>query len=314
MEDLSAFSAKPRLRLLLDHFSQIKDTLVAYPLRDVLFLVVCATIANCDDYDEIIDWGNANLAFLRGFSEFYHGIPCVDWLRSVMNRLDPDLFRTCFSSWVAACWPDKLGLVAIDGKTSRRSHNRKTDQKALHLVSAFATESQLVIGQEAVFEKSNEITAIPALIERLDLNGALVSIDAMGCNPNIAQPIRDAKADYLLAVKDNQPTLHEDIRSYFDTPVSEVEKFETIGKDHGRSRSVSIRSLMSSAGTTPSQASLRFPKLTTIGMVESSIERGATRSRPSDDPISPPVRFRLRTSPRAYPATGASKTDCIGAL
>ena len=97
MEDLSAFSAKPRLRLLLDHFSQIKDTRqswkVAYPLREVLFLVVCDTIANCDDYDEIVDWGNANLAFLQGFSEFYHGIPCVDWLRSVMNRLDPDLFR-----------------------------------------------------------------------------------------------------------------------------------------------------------------------------------------------------------------------------
>ena len=91
MEGLSAFSAKPRLRLLLDHFSQIKDTRqswkVAYPLREVLFLVVCATIANCDDYEEIVDWGNANLAFLRGFSEFYHGIPCVDWLRSVMNLI-----------------------------------------------------------------------------------------------------------------------------------------------------------------------------------------------------------------------------------
>ena len=145
MENLSAFSAKPRLRLLLDHFSQINDTRqswkVAYPLREVLLLVVCATIANCDDYEEIVDWGNANLAFLRGFSEFYHSIPCADWLRAVMNRLDPDLFRACFSSWVAACWPDKLDLVAIDGKTSRRSHNRKTDQKALHLVSAFATET-----------------------------------------------------------------------------------------------------------------------------------------------------------------------------
>jgi hypothetical protein len=90
-----------------------------------LFPVVCATIANCDDYDEIVDWSNANLAFLRGFSEFYHGIPDVDWLRSVMNRLDLDLFRACFSSWVAARWPNKLGLVAIDAKTSRRSHKSK---------------------------------------------------------------------------------------------------------------------------------------------------------------------------------------------
>jgi predicted transposase YbfD/YdcC len=282
MEDLSAFAAKPKLRLLLDHFALIKDTRqswkIAYPLTEVLFLVVCATIANCDDYEDIVDWGSANLAFLQGFSEFYHGIPCADWLRSVMNRLDPELFQDCFSSWVEACWPDKLGLVAIDGKTSRRSHNRKTGQKALHLVSAFATESQLVIGQEAVFEKSNEITAIPALIERLDIEGALVSIDAMGCNADIAVSIRDAKADYLLAVKDNQPILHEDIRSYFDTaPASEVEKFETIGKDHGRLevRVHTVSHVVSWYGPERSYPGApRFPNLATIGMVESRIERG----------------------------------------
>src|ERR1700675_3531659 len=239
MEDLSALSAKPRLRLLLDHFSKIKDARqawkVAYPLCEVLFLVVCGTIANCDAYEDIVDWGEAHLSFLRGFAEFHHGIPCADWLRTVMNRIDPDLFMACFSSWVAQCWPDKLGLVAIDGKTSRRSHNRATGQKPLHLVSAFATNSRLVLGQEAVDEKSNEITAIPALVERLDLEGALVSIDAMGCNPNIARSILDAKADYLLAVKDNQPTLHADIKSYFDTaPTDEVERVETVGKDHGR--------------------------------------------------------------------------------
>jgi hypothetical protein len=110
---VGVFSQAPAC-LLRDHFSQITDTRqsgkVAYRLREVLFLVVCATIANCDDYDEIVDWGDANLAFLRGFSEFYHGIPCVDWLRSVMNRLDPDLFRARFSSWVAACWPDSSVL------------------------------------------------------------------------------------------------------------------------------------------------------------------------------------------------------------
>jgi hypothetical protein len=180
MEDLSAFSGKPRLRALLDHFGKIKDTRqawkVAYPLREVLFLVVCGTIASGDDYDDIVDWGTAHLSFLRGFAEFHFGIPCADWLRCVMNRINPDLFMDCFTAWVAECWPDKLDLVAIDGKTSRRSHNHKTGQKALHLVSAFAT-NRLVLGQEAVFEKSNEITAIPALVERLDLTGALVSID-----------------------------------------------------------------------------------------------------------------------------------------
>jgi hypothetical protein len=115
-------------------------------------------------------------------------------LRYVMNRIDLDLFMACFTSWVEECWPNELDLVAIDGKTSRRIHNRKTGQKALNPVSAFATNSRLVLGQEAVFEKSSEITAIPALVERLDLKGALVSIDAMGCNPTLAQSILDAEA------------------------------------------------------------------------------------------------------------------------
>jgi tetratricopeptide (TPR) repeat protein len=97
----------------------------------------------------LADCNEAHLSFLRGFAEFHYGIPCADWLRTVMNRINPDLFMACFSSWVAECWPDKLDLVAIDGKTSRRSHNRKTGQKPLHLVSAFATNSRLVLGQEA---------------------------------------------------------------------------------------------------------------------------------------------------------------------
>ena len=107
-------SAKPHLRVLLDHLAKIKDTRqswkVAYPLREVLFLVVCGTIASGDDYEDIVDWGEAHLSFLRGFSEFHYGIPCADWLRTVMNRIDPELFAACFSSWVAECWPDKLDL------------------------------------------------------------------------------------------------------------------------------------------------------------------------------------------------------------
>lgn len=282
MEDLSGFSARPRLRALLDHFAQIKDTRqawkVAYPLREVLFLVVCGTIASGDDYDDIVDWGKAHLAFLRGFADFHFGIPCADWLRNIMNRIDPDLFMDCFTSWVAECWPDKLDLVAIDGKTSRRTHNRKTGHKALHLVSAFATTSRLVLGQEAVFEKSNEITAIPALIERVDLKGALVSIDAMGCQATIAQSILDAKADYLLAVKDNQPTLHAEIESYFQTaPAAEVETVETIDKDHGR---FEVRTYRVShqvdwyAAERSYPGAPRFAQLTTIALVESRIERG----------------------------------------
>jgi predicted transposase YbfD/YdcC len=282
MEDMSVFFGRPRLAGLLDHFAKIKDARqgwkVLFPLREVLFLVVCGTIAGCDDYEDIVDWGEAHLAFLRGFAEFHFGIPCADWLRCIMNRIDPKLFSDCFTSWVAACWPDKLDLVAIDGKTSRRTHNRKTGQKALHLVSAFATNSRLVLGQEAVFEKSNEITAIPALIERLNLTGALLSTDAMGCQVSIAQAARDAGADYLLAVKDNQPTLHAEIESYFATaPAAEVEKFETIDKGHGRFevRTYSVSHQVDWYATERSYPGApRFPQLTTIAMVESRIERG----------------------------------------
>jgi len=279
---MEVWSAKPQLRVLLDHLARIKDTRqswkVAYPLREVLFLVVCGTIASGDDYDDIVDWGEAHLSFLRRFSDFYHGIPCADWLRTVMNRIDPDLFAACFSSWVAECWPNRPDLVAIDGKTSRRSHDRKRGHKALHLVSAFATTSRLVLGQEAVDEKSNEITAIPALLERIDLKGALVSIDAMGCNPNIAQSIIDAQADYLLAVKDNQPTLHAEVKSYFDgAPSGEVERSETVGKEHGRLE-IRTHTVSQSVDWLAAERSYpgapRFPKLATIAMVESRIERG----------------------------------------
>jgi len=279
---MEAWSSNPQLRVLLDHLATIKDSRqswkVAYPLREVLFLVVCGTIASGDDYDDIVDWGEAHLSFLRRFAEFHHGIPCADWLRMVMNRIDPDLFAACFSSWVAECWPDKPDLVAIDGKTSRRSHDRKGAQKALHLVSAFATRSQLVLGQEAVDEKSNEITAIPALLDRIDLEGALVSIDAMGCNPNIAKTILDAEADYLLAVKDNQPTLHAEIKSYFEAaPAGELDRFETVGKDHGRLE-IRTHAVSQVVDWTSSERSYpgapRFPKLATVGVVASRIERG----------------------------------------
>lgn len=279
---METWLAKPQLRVLLDHLGQIKDTRqswkVAYPLREVLFLVVCGTIASGDDYDDIVDWGEAHLSFLRGFSEFHYGVPCADWLRVVINRIDPALFAACFSSWVAACWPEQPGQVAIDGKTSRRSHDRKRGQKALHLVSAFATTSRLVLGQEAVAEKSNEITAIPALLQRIDLKGALVSIDAMGCNATIAQGIVDADADYLLAVKDNQPTLHAELRSYFDTaPAGEVECCETVGKEHGRLE-IRTHTVSHAVDWIASERSYpgapHFPKLATVAMVESRIERG----------------------------------------
>jgi len=272
---------KPRLALLLKHFAEIKDTRescrVAYPLREVLFLVVCATIANCDDYEDIVDWGEAHLDFLRRYSDFHHGVPCVDWLRALMNRIDPALFQACFQGWVEECFPGQRDLVAIDGKTSRRSHDRAAGKPPLHLVSAFATNTKLVLGQEAVAEKANEIVAIPALLGRLDLKGALVSIDAMGCNPKIAQAIRDADADYLLAVKDNQPTLHAEAEAYFDTaPTTEVDVAETLDKGHGRLE-IRLHKVSKSIDWISSERSFpgvkRFPDLAVLAIVEARVER-----------------------------------------
>src|SRR6185369_3893288 len=200
---------KSRLRALLDHFAIVDDPRepwrVAHPLPEVLFLVVCGTIADCDDYDGIAAWGDAHLGFLRRFLPYHYGIPSGRWLNILMNRVDPELFSAAFSAWVRETWPDRLELVAIDGKTSRGSHDRGADKAPLHLVSAFATTRHLVLGQEAVADNSNEITTIPLLIERLAANdglkGALVSIDAIATNPTIAAAIRGAQADYLLAVK-----------------------------------------------------------------------------------------------------------------
>ena len=272
---------KPRLRSLLDHFSTIKDTRqswkVMYPLHEVILLVVCGTIADSDDYDDIADWGEVNLDFLRTMSEFHYGIPCRDWMRVIMNRIDPALFSACFQAWVAERWPDAPSLVALDGKTSRRSHDDDAGRRALHLVSAFATDRHLVLGQEAVEEKSNEIIAIPALLRRLALEGALVTIDAMGCNPAIAQNILDAKADYLLAVKDNQPTLHAEIESYFETaPQAEVETCTDIDKGHGRLESRTCHISRKIDWLEPDRSypgAFRFPNAAAIAVIDTSVEQ-----------------------------------------
>lgn len=273
-----------RLRALLDHFSVIEDARaphrVAYPLSEILLLSVCGTMADCDDYDAIAEWGEAHLEFLRRFLPFHHGVPCGRWLTIMMNRVNPALFSACFTDWVRACWPDRPDLVAIDGKTLRRSHDRGADRPALHLVSAFATASGLVLGQEAVSEKANELSAIPLLLERLaedgGLEGATVSIDAIACNGAIAQNIRDAGAHYLLAVKANQPTLRREVEALFrDAPEGAVERFCDIDKGHGRieRRDVAVtREVDWLGGERRFPGELRLPDVAAIVRVESRTE------------------------------------------
>src|SRR3954453_13314345 len=284
---------KPRLRGLLDHFSAVTDPReqwrVAYPLPEGLLLVVCGTIASCDDDDDIVDWGEAHLAFLRRFLPYFHGIPCADWLRTLMNRVDPEVFSTCFMRWVHETWPDAPKLVAIDGKTSRRSHDRGAGKQALHLVSAFATNERLVLGQEAVADKSCEQNAIPTLLERLPppraprrraaagaLEGALVTIDAIACNPTIADAITGNGADFVLAVKENQPSLRGEIAAFFDaTPAESLKVHVDIDKDHGR---IETRRCVVSHDVSWMKSNRRYPgeyrftKLAAIAMVEATRE------------------------------------------
>jgi predicted transposase YbfD/YdcC len=235
---------RARLALLLRHFSELEDERepwrVMYPLKEVLLLVTCATIASCDDFDDIAAWGKHHLGFLRHFSDFHFGIPCERWLRCLVNRIDPALFGRCFEDWVRALWPERHDVIAIDGKTSRRTHDQRKGLKALHTLSAYATNARLTLAQVSVPEKSNEITAIPELLDQLaetkQLAGALVTIDAMGCQVEIADKIVAHKGDYLLALKGNQPTLEADVEDYFRTaPADElVSQQPSVEKGHGR--------------------------------------------------------------------------------
>lgn len=275
---------KPRLKALLEHFSTIEDPRepwrVAHPLPEVLLLVVCGTIADCDDYDHIAAWGEAQLDFLRRYLPYHHGVPGGRWLTLLMNRIDPALFSACFTSWVRETWPDRPDFVAIDGKTSRRSHDRGAGKAPLHLVSAFATTSRLVLGQEAVAAKSNETTAIPVLIERLaadgGLKGATVSIDAIACNGTIATAVTEAGADYLLAVKANQPTLRAEIEACFATaPAEALDTATDLDKGHGRieERTVTVsRETDWLDGQRRFPGELRLPGAATIVRVRSRTE------------------------------------------
>jgi predicted transposase YbfD/YdcC len=283
--------APARLALLLQHFAKISDDReswrVAYPLKEVLLLVTCATIASCDDFEAIVSWGEHHLAFLRRFSDFHHGVPCARWLRDLMNRIDPALFARCFEAFVASMWPNKHDFIAIDGKTARRTHDKSKGLKALHTLSAYATNARLTLAQLSVPEKTNEITAIPDLLDTLaeagQLAGAVVTIDAMGCQVDIAQKILDHDAHYVLALKGNQPTLEADVVDYFKTaPPAEIVSITTVEKGHGRietRRYVASTKVDWIASDRRYPGEPRFPGVATLIQVHSTTEQAGKTTR-----------------------------------
>lgn len=267
-------------RSLVEHFSALEDPRqawkVVYPLPEILLLVLCATLAGAEDFVETRLWGARNLAFLRGFAPFAQGVPSHDTLNDVVNALDPALFKRCFVAWVDELRDAEPDIVAIDGKTSRRTHDRARGREPLHLVSAWASRQRLVLGQEATDAKSNEITAIPLLLERLALTGALVTLDAMGCQTKIAEAIRARGADYLIAVKTNWPNLHGEIERFFAAPPPSLERAVTTDGDHGRietRRHLVSHDVgwLSTDRRYPGEP--RFPGLAAVAMVEAEVER-----------------------------------------
>lgn len=218
-----------------------------HSLEEILFLTLTGIICGAEGWRDIERFGKAKIDFLRQVFPFKNGIPSDDTIRRFFRALDPKAFQACFVSWVKTLTLPTDSHVAIDGKVSR--HTFDGDQNPLHMVSAFASESRLVLAQEKVLDKSNEITAIPNLLNLLDLEGGVVTIDAMGCQRDIAKIIGEKGADYVLSLKGNQGTLHTDVRLVFEDEALLKElgydHYHTIdGSEHGRLEERSYRAIL----------------------------------------------------------------------
>jgi predicted transposase YbfD/YdcC len=223
---------RPYFAELTDPRRETKNKL--HKLSDIVMIVLCAVLSGIEDWVGMEEFAEEKEGWLRGFLELPNGIPSHDTLSDVFGRIDRQAFAEAFTRWVQAALPSLSGeQVCLDGK--RLCGSRKEDG-AVHLMSAFAAKARFVLAQQAVADKSNEITAIPDLLAMLELQGALVSIDAIGCQKDIARQIVEAGADYVLALKDNHPTLHEDVRLYLDTELGQgrLPVLEMVEKEHGR--------------------------------------------------------------------------------
>ena len=230
---------------LLQHFSALTDPRIErrklHKLIDILAIAICATICGAETWEDLELFGNAKQQWFKSFLELEHGIPSHDTFRRVFARLDPEEFQHSFLNWVRSTFELTSGqVVAIDGKQARGSSDRGAGKAAINTVSAWASDNQLILGQVQTEEKSNEITAVPELLQMLELRGCIVTLDAMGCQREIAEQIINKEADYVLSVKGNQSNLEADIRDYFDWALQDKFKqtvysqyTETNG-DHGR--------------------------------------------------------------------------------
>jgi len=204
----------------LQHFEEIDDPRVdrhkLHSLPDILLIMFCGVICGVESWRDFVDFGESKIDYLRRFSPLENGIPSKNTFNRVISSLDPEQFKHCFCNWICSLQQELGDVIAIDGKVLRRSYDRANGKSAIHMVSAFASNAKLVLAQQKVDEKSNEITAIPKLLQLLELKGAVVTIDAMGCQKNITKNIIDGGGNYAIAVKENQPKLHAQISQHFN--------------------------------------------------------------------------------------------------
>lgn len=229
---------------LQEHFAELTDPRrreVIHPLINIVFIAVCAVVAGADDFVAIARWGCKKRDWLSKFLDMSSGVPSHDRFNAVFALLKPAEFEKCLLGWITALHDVTQGqIIPIDGKTLRRSYDKASGKSAIHMVSAWAAANHISLGQVVTDEKSNEITAIPKLLELIEISGALVTIDAMGCQTEIARKIVDREADYCLAVKGNQPTLHQGLMDFFEDHLQDdfartnVRRFETMEQGHGR--------------------------------------------------------------------------------
>ena len=262
--------------VFLSYFKDLTDPRqrgkVIYPLEEILVLCLLAVLAGAETFVDIALFGEKKLDFLRRFRRFKDGTPAHDHLGDILAVLDAEAFQRCFVAWVASFSGVPEGVIAIDGKTVRRSHDKAGSKAAIHMVSAFAARQRLVLGQVKVAAKSNEIVAIPKLLDMLAIEGAVITIDAMGCQRAIAHKIVDKKADYVLALKGNQSALHDDVKlfaseqqqsGFNDTKISRA---ETVDGDHGR---IGTRTVTVFHDAEWLRKRHDWPSLTAVIMVES---------------------------------------------
>ena len=273
----------------LSHFADLPDPRqalkVLYPLDEVLLLTLCAVICGADGWVSVSLFGKTKLDFLRRFLPFANGVPSHDQLGLIFGALDAAAFQKCFIAWTQALSGTIAGVVAVDGKTVRRSFDRAGKRCAVHMVSAWSSQQKLVLGARATSEKSNEITAIPELLELLAIKGAIVTIDAMGCQKKIAAKIIDMSADYILGLKGNQGTLRDDVELLFDEQMANDFRDIAVSKtdcktdaDHGR---IETRQVVATSDIDWLKRRHDWKGLNTIAMVLSSreTEKGVEHER-----------------------------------